>query len=48
VGIDVYNLLNADTVTGFNQSFNPTSTAWLTPQDIVPARYVRFSMDVSF
>jgi hypothetical protein len=48
VGIDVYNLMNADTVTGFNQSFNPNSDAWLTPQDIVPARYVRFNVDVSF
>ena len=48
VGIDVYNLMNADTVTAFNQTFSPTSTTWLTPNTIVPARYVRFNLDVSF
>jgi hypothetical protein len=48
VGIDIYNVLNADTVTGFNQTFNPNTTTWLTPTAIVPARYVRFNVDVSF
>jgi hypothetical protein len=48
VGVDVYNLMNADTVTAFNQTFSPTSTTWLTPNTIVPARYVRFNLDVSF
>jgi hypothetical protein len=48
VGIDIYNLMNKDTVTGFSQTFSPTSTTWLTPTAIVPARYVRFSADVSF
>jgi hypothetical protein len=41
-------LLNADTTTGFNQTFSPTSTTWLTPTTIVPARYVRFNLDVNF
>jgi hypothetical protein len=48
VGIDIYNLMNNDTVTGFSETFSPTSTSWLTPQDIVPARYVRFNVDVNF
>jgi hypothetical protein len=48
VGVDIYNLLNADTVTTFNQTFNPANNTWLTPTAIVPARYVRFNVDVSF
>jgi hypothetical protein len=48
VGIDVFNLMNSDTVEGFSQTFNPNSDSWLTPQDIVPARYVRFSAEIDF
>jgi hypothetical protein len=48
VGIDIYNLMNADTILSFNQVFNPTTTTWLTPTDIVPARYVRFNLQVDF
>jgi hypothetical protein len=48
VGVDIYNILNADTVTTYNQTFNPTTTTWLTPNAIVPARYVRFNVDVTF
>jgi hypothetical protein len=48
VGVDIYNLMNADTVLSFNQTFNPNTTAWLTPTDIVPARYVRFNVQVDF
>jgi hypothetical protein len=48
VGIDVYNLFNSDTATAFNQTYSPTSTTWLTPTTIVPARYVRFNVDVNF
>jgi hypothetical protein len=48
VGVDIYNVFNADTATAFNQTFSPTSTTWLTPTTIVPARYVRFNLDVSF
>jgi hypothetical protein len=48
VGIDVFNLMNNDTVTGFNESYNPNNATWLDPQDIVAARYVRFNIDVSF
>jgi hypothetical protein len=47
VGADIYNLMNKDTVTGTNQTFVPGGT-WLTPTSIVPARYVRFNVDVNF
>jgi len=48
VGFDIYNLMNSDTATAFNQTFSPTSQTWLTPTTIVPARYVRFNLDVNF
>ena len=48
VGVDIYNLGNLDTVTAYNQTFSPTSTTWLTPNTIVPARYVRFNAQIDF
>jgi len=48
VGVDVYNLTNTDVVTGQNQTFSPTSTAWLTPTSIQPARYMKLSAQVDF
>ena len=53
VGVDIFNLLNADTVTNYNFGFvprtaaNPTG-AWLTPTAIIPARYARFAIQVDF
>jgi hypothetical protein len=48
VGLDVYNLTNTDVVTGFNQTFSPTSTTWLTPTTIQPARYAKISAQIDF
>ena len=47
VGVDVYNLMNTDAVTGFNNGYSPTG-AWLTPTSIAPARYARINMQVDF
>ena len=47
VGVDVYNLMNADTVTNYNYGFVPGGT-WLRPTAITPARYARISMQVDF
>jgi hypothetical protein len=47
VGVDIYNLMNADTVTGFNQRFVAGGN-WLTPTSITPARYARISAQVDF
>ena len=46
VGLDVYNLTNTDVVTTYNQTF--TSTSWLTPTAIQPARYVKVSAQFDF
>ncbi len=47
VGVDVYNLMNADTVTNYNFGFVPGGS-WLIPTQITPARYARISMQVDF
>jgi hypothetical protein len=47
VGVDIYNLLNADTVTNYNYGFVPNGT-WLRPTTIVPARYARIGVQVDF
>jgi len=51
-GVDVYNLLNTDVVTTYNEGYTaPTATSgsiWLTPNAILPARYVRLNMQLDF
>ncbi len=47
VGVDVFNLLNADTVTNYNFGFVPGGS-WLTPTAIIPARYARITAQVDF
>ena len=52
LGVDVYNLLNTDVVTTYNQGYTaPTATTgsiWLTPNAIQPARYVPLNMQLDF
>jgi hypothetical protein len=47
VGLDIFNLLNADTVTNYNFGFVPGG-AWLRPTAIRPARYARIALQVDF
>jgi hypothetical protein len=47
VGVDIFNLLNQDTVTLYNFGFTPGG-AWLTPTAITPARYARIHVQVDF
>ena len=52
VGIDVYNVLNSDTVTGYNLAYvAPTATApsnWLTPSAVATARFAKFNFQIDF
>jgi hypothetical protein len=52
VGLDVYNLTNADVVTAYNNGYTaPTATrgsVWLTPTAIAPARYMRLNLQLDF
>lgn len=48
VGIDLYNLLNSNTGTGFNQNFGTDGSTYLRPNAILNPRYVRFNATVDF
>jgi hypothetical protein len=45
VGIDLYNALNANPITAYNQTFG---ARWLVPQTIMPARFLKFSAQVDW
>jgi hypothetical protein len=47
VSVDVYNVLNSAAVLGYNQTFIP-SGAWLTPNSVITARFVRISGQFDF
>jgi hypothetical protein len=45
VGIDLYNALNSSPITTFNQTYGPR---WLFPTQILPARFIKFGVQVDF
>jgi hypothetical protein len=47
VGVDIYNLMNQDTVTNYNYGF-VAGGPWLIPITVVPARYARISAQFDF
>jgi hypothetical protein len=47
VGVDIFNLLNIDTVTNYNFGFIPGGS-WLRPVTITPARYARIAVQMDF
>ena len=47
VGVDIFNLLNADTVTYYNFGF-VAGGSWLTPTAITPARYAKIAVQLDF
>jgi hypothetical protein len=49
VGVDIYNLLNADTVLTYNQAFNTGPTGrWLVPTTVMTARFAKLSASIDF
>ena len=50
VGIDLYNLLNDNTGTAFNQTFDPLTngSTWLRPTTILNPRFLRFNVTMDF
>ena len=48
VGIDLYNLFNANTGTAFNQVFGSDGARWLRPTAILNARFLRFNVTLDF
>ncbi len=45
VGIDLYNALNTNVATAYNQTFGPR---WLTPTAGMPARFIKFNAQVDW
>ena len=48
VGIDLYNLLNANTATAYNQAFGFDGSTWLRPTQILNPRFLRFNVTFDF
>jgi hypothetical protein len=53
IGVDLFNLLNANYATGFNTTYGPTDTTprpsgWGTPSSLVNPRFVRLNFTVNF
>jgi hypothetical protein len=50
IGVDLYNLLNANTVTGWDETYLYTNNGatWLTPESIMAPRLARFNVTVTF
>jgi hypothetical protein len=50
IGMDLYNLLNANTVTGYDETYLYTDNGatWLTPETITGPRLARFNVTVTF
>jgi hypothetical protein len=48
VGIDLYNLFNANTGTAFNAAWGADGSTWLRPTTIMDPRFVRFNVTFDF
>jgi hypothetical protein len=50
IGVDLYNLPNLNTTTGYEETYEYATNGanWLTPQDIIAPRVVRFNFTMSF
>jgi hypothetical protein len=47
VGLDIFNLMNSDTVLTFNQTFVPGGT-WLAPLSVLTPRFVKIGAQIEF
>ena len=47
LGLDVFNVFNSSTPQAYNQTYVPGG-AWLTPQNILPARFAKISFQFDF
>jgi hypothetical protein len=48
VGIDISNITNGAAVLSYNQAFSLTTDAWLRPNSVLQARYVKLSAQIDF
>jgi hypothetical protein len=48
VGIDLYNIFNANTGTAFSEDFGTDGSTYLRPTSILNPRFARFNVTVDF
>ena len=48
IGIDLYNLFNGNTATGYDQGFGTDGATWLRPTAVLNPRFVRFNVTFDF
>jgi len=48
VGLDMFNIFNANPVLSYNQAFSPTTQTWLRPNSVLQPRYVKISAQLNF
>jgi hypothetical protein len=48
VGLDMFNIFNANPVLTYNQAFSPTTQTWLRPNSVLQPRYVKISAQMNF
>jgi hypothetical protein len=48
VSVDMYNALNSAAVLSYNQTYSPTSSAWLTPTSVLAARVIKIGASFEF
>jgi hypothetical protein len=48
IGVDIFNILNANPVLTYNQSYSPTTNTWLRPTSVLQPRYMKVSAQLNF
>jgi len=48
IGVDLYNLFNGNTATGYDNGFGTDGSTWLRPTAVLNPRFVRFNMTFDF
>jgi outer membrane receptor protein involved in Fe transport len=48
VGVDIYNLFNANPVLTYNQAFAPEPGRWLVPTSVLSGRFAKLSASIDF
>ena len=48
VGLDMFNIFNANPVLSYNQSYSPTTATYLRPTSVLQPRYFKISAQVNF
>ena len=48
IGVDLYDIINANTATAYNQTFGNDGATWLRPTAIQSPRFVRCNVRLDF